>query len=58
MAEMGKNDALVWAMGIISEHIKADAFGNIIISMANGHISGIKTEINHKPCVDAKFKKS
>lgn len=58
MADMPKNEALVWAMTVIGNHVKSDSYGNIIVSMANGHISGIKAEINHKPCIDHKPKKT
>jgi hypothetical protein len=55
---MGKNEALVWAMHIVQDCVKTDAYGVVTISMANGHISGAKCEIHHKPPVDGMAKSS
>jgi len=49
---MGKNESLVWACGIIQDHMKKDSFGTITVSMASGKISSVKTEIHHKPELD------
>lgn len=49
---MSKEKLLAWAISVLSEHVHEDAFGNCIVSMANGKISSVKCEINHKPPVD------
>jgi hypothetical protein len=49
---MSKDKLLAWAFSVLKEHADANAFGNCIVSMANGKISSVKCEINHKAPVD------
>lgn len=42
-------DLALWAYSVIKEHADNRSFGVITIPMANGVISGVKCEINHRP---------
>lgn len=54
---MAKSELLLWAYSILSEHVNSDSFGTVTISMANGNISSVKCDINHKAPVDDNSKK-
>lgn len=41
-----------WACSVVREHVDKNSFGTITIAMANGKVSGVKTEINLKPMSD------
>lgn len=46
--------AFAWAAAIIQDHMVKGSYGTVTIAMANGKVSGVKCEINHKPDVDPK----
>lgn len=53
---MSKSELLAWAYSVLSEHVGNDSYGTITIAMAGGKISGVKSDINHKPPVDGNVK--
>lgn len=51
---MTKNEAYQWACVVIREHVDKGSFGNLVVSIANGHIQSVKEEIHLKAPLDVK----
>lgn len=49
---MNKDQLLAWAFSVLKERIDQGTYGAVVITMQNGVIGHIKTEISEKPPIE------